>query len=42
MGEAMQALLGAAHYQGLVYPNQPHRLGTQLDAVFGVFGVSVE
>lgn len=42
VGEAMQTLLGAAHHQGLVYPDQPHRLGTQLDAILGVFGVSVE
>lgn len=31
MGEAMQAVLGAAHHQDFVYPDKPHRLGTQLD-----------
>lgn len=41
VGEAMQALLGAAHHQDLVYPDEPHRLGTQLDAVLGACGVSV-
>lgn len=42
VGEAMQAVLGAAHHQDLVYPDKPHRLGTQLDAVLGALGVSVE
>lgn len=42
VGEAMQALLGAAHHQDLVYPDKPHRLGAQLDAVLGAPRVSVE
>lgn len=42
VGEAVQAVLGAAHHQDLVYPDKPHSLGTQLDAVLGALGVSVE
>lgn len=42
VGEAMQAVLVAAHHQDLVDPNKPHRLGAQLDAVLGALGVSVE
>lgn len=42
VGEAVQAVLGAAHHQDLVYPHKPHSLGTQLDAVLGALGVSVE
>lgn len=40
MCEAVQAVLGAAHHQDLVYPDKPHRLGVQLDAIFRVLGVS--
>lgn len=42
VGEAMQAVLVAAHHQDLVDPDKPHRLGAQLDAVLGALGVSVE
>ena len=42
VGEAVQAVLVAAHHQDLVNPDKPHRLGTQLDAVLGALGVSVE
>lgn len=42
VGEAVQAVLVAAHHQDLVYPDKPHRLGAQLDAVLGALGVSVE
>lgn len=42
MGKAMQAVLGAAHHQDLVYPDKPYRLGAQLNAVLGALGVSVE
>lgn len=42
VGEAMQAVLVAAHHQDLVNPDKPHGLGTQLDAVLGALGVSVE
>lgn len=42
VGEAMQGVLIAAHHQDLVYPDKTHRLGTQLDAVLGALGVSVE
>lgn len=41
VGEAMQAVLVAAHHQHLVDPDKPHRLGTQLDAVLGALRVSV-
>lgn len=38
----MQALLGAPDHQDLVYPDEPHRPGAQLDAVLGACGVSVD
>lgn len=42
VGKAMQVVLVAAHHKDLVYPDKPHRLGTQLNAVLGALGVSVE
>jgi len=42
VGEAVQAVLVAAHHQDFVYTDKPHRLGAQLDAVLGTLGVSVE
>jgi hypothetical protein len=42
VSEALQALLGTTHHQDLVYPDKPHGLGAQLDAVLGALGVSVK
>lgn len=42
VGEAVQAVLVAAHHQDFVYTDKPHRLGAQFDAVLGTLGVSVE
>ena len=42
VGEAVQAVLAAAHHQDFVHKDKPHRLGAQLDAVLGALGVSVE
>lgn len=44
VGEAVQAVLVAAHHQTLCTRTSPvgYRLGAQLDAVLGTLGVSVE